>query len=179
MWSTPGLLWGSDEGTGLGCILKPLCCTCRADAPVIGHMWEWSMHEEFKIGYDDVTGKCKAIPQAKHDFKKPLRLRFEINEEALETMQDVISDVDDLIDDLDLVLIKHDAYSKGFIKTCKMSPDAYIQAALQLAYLWVGLGGGSFAPPAANVSRILISICDVGGVHNRTVASLARHTSRR
>lgn len=28
----------------------------------------------------------------------------------------------------------HDAYGKGFMKTCRVSPDAYIQMALQLAY---------------------------------------------
>ena len=28
----------------------------------------------------------------------------------------------------------HDAYGKGFMKTCRLSPDAYIQMALQLAY---------------------------------------------
>ena len=39
--------------------------------------------------------------------------------------------------DLDLHILKHDAYGKGFIKKCKMSPDAYIQIALQLAYFKV------------------------------------------
>ena len=41
-------------------------------------------------------------------------------------------------DDLDLHIFKHDMYGKGFIKTCKMSPDAYIQLALQLAHYKVG-----------------------------------------
>ena len=36
--------------------------------------------------------------------------------------------------DIDLHILKHDNYGKGFIKKCKMSPDAYIQAALQLAH---------------------------------------------
>ena len=37
-------------------------------------------------------------------------------------------------DDLDLVVSDHSKWGKGFIKTCKVSPDALVQAALQLAY---------------------------------------------
>ena len=41
---------------------------------------------------------------------------------------------DDMKADIDLHIMKHDNYGKGFIKTCKISPDAYIQIALQLAH---------------------------------------------
>ena len=37
-------------------------------------------------------------------------------------------------DDLDLAVSDHNIYGKGFIKTCKVSPDAFVQLALQLAY---------------------------------------------
>lgn len=39
-----------------------------------------------------------------------------------------------LLNDVDLHLLVHDAYGKGFMKSCKMGPDAYIQIVLQLAY---------------------------------------------
>merc|ERR550539_422423 len=39
-----------------------------------------------------------------------------------------------LISDLHLHILRHDAHGKGFMKKCKLSPDAYIQMAMQLAY---------------------------------------------
>ena len=38
------------------------------------------------------------------------------------------------IDDLDLHILQHTEFGKGDIKKCKISPDAFIQMALQLAY---------------------------------------------
>ena len=45
-----------------------------------------------------------------------------------------LSGAQELISDVDLHLRMHDHYGKGFIKRCKISPDAYVQMALQLAY---------------------------------------------
>ena len=39
-----------------------------------------------------------------------------------------------LADDLELHILHHNHFGKGFMKQCKLSPDAYIQMALQLAY---------------------------------------------
>ncbi len=36
--------------------------------------------------------------------------------------------------DVDLHVYVQDSYGKGFMKKCKLSPDAYIQMALQLAH---------------------------------------------
>lgn len=42
------------------------------------------------------------------------------------------------IEDLDFYVYRFKSYGKNFIKSCKVSPDVYIQLALQLAYYkWV------------------------------------------
>ena len=46
------------------------------------------------------------------------------------------------IADLDLQVLAHTAFGKGVMKKFKISPDAYIQMALQLAYYRVRLGQG-------------------------------------
>jgi carnitine O-palmitoyltransferase 1 len=38
-----------------------------------------------------------------------------------------------LLNDVDLRIYMHTAYGKGFMKDCRISPDAYLQMALQLA----------------------------------------------
>lgn len=39
-----------------------------------------------------------------------------------------------MFQDVDLRILVHDAYGKGLMKKCRLSPDAFIQMALQLAY---------------------------------------------
>ena len=39
-----------------------------------------------------------------------------------------------LLNEVDLHIMIHDSFGKGFVKKCKTSPDAFIQMALQLAY---------------------------------------------
>lgn len=71
------------------------------------------------------------------EFQPPLpqRMSWDLNNEACLT---AISDADvaaqKLLEDLQLRIYVHDNYGKGFMKTSRVSPDAYIQMALQLAY---------------------------------------------
>ena len=51
-----------------------------------------------------------------------------------EVIESSLSVAQELMNDVDLHLLMHDRYGKGFIKQCKISPDAYLQMALQLAY---------------------------------------------
>ena len=51
-----------------------------------------------------------------------------------EVIERCLSSAQELINDIDLHVVIHDRYGKAFIKRCNISPDAYIQMALQLAY---------------------------------------------
>ena len=70
-----------------------------ADAPVAAHMWEWMLSAEFNgPGYDDVTGFNKAIPQEPVKMAPPLRLRFNIKDEARSMMDLALANAKRLID---------------------------------------------------------------------------------
>lgn len=50
-----------------------------------------------------------------------------------------------IISEVDLQVCYHADYGKNFIKKCKVSPDAYVQMVLQLAYFRVKKLSFSFA----------------------------------
>ena len=64
----------------------------------------------------------------------PIRLQWNIVKDCQDAINESLSVCTDLITDVDLQILKFDVYGKGFMKKCKVSPDAYIQMALQLAY---------------------------------------------
>jgi len=77
-------------------------------------------------------GHCLGTP----DFipPSPIRLKFEIPRPCIEQIEDSYQVALSLLNDVDLRLLVHSAFGKGLIKKCRISPDAFIQMALQLAY---------------------------------------------
>lgn len=103
-----------------------------ADAPVISHAWEWATTEDLGVlGYTE-AGHTKGMIAA--NPTPPQRLRFELHEECLDEIAHSYSVAKELCDDVDLCVLMFQDYGKGFMKSCKVSPDAYIQLAFQLAY---------------------------------------------
>ncbi|XP_077993056.1 carnitine O-palmitoyltransferase 1, muscle isoform-like isoform X2 [Glandiceps talaboti] len=105
------------------------------DAPVVGHILEHAMSEDVLAGKYDPNGYC--IPFADYAqaaVRSPMLLQWEVSEPLAEHIDRAYAFTQKNNDDLDLCIINHDDYGKGFVKKCKVSPDAYIQLALQLAY---------------------------------------------
>lgn len=76
--------------------------------------------------------------QAQQHLPPPERLEWDIAPEISQRMFLAAKSVDKRIADLDFFVYRYRGYGKSFIKSCKVSPDAYIQLALQLAYYkWI------------------------------------------
>lgn len=102
---------------------------------MVAHLLESALANEFaSIGYDASTGGNKAVPQLATTPKPPMRLRWNFTEEGTEIVRQAVKDARAFIEQLDHRLYIYKEYSKGFIKKVKLSPDGWLQMALQLAY---------------------------------------------
>ena len=105
-----------------------------ADAPVLAHYWEFTLGYDYcHLGYDDF-GRCTKGPDDFSSVGGVQRLKWKINDALHTDLLDAQKNAVKILSDVDLRLLMHNAYGKGFIKRLKVSPDAYIQMALQLAY---------------------------------------------
>lgn len=105
-----------------------------ADAPVLAHYWESLLcYDYVHLGYDDY-GRCTKGPDDFSSIGGVQRLRWKISDDLHVDLLDAQKNAVKILSDVDLRLLMHDSYGKGFIKRLRVSPDAYIQMALQLAY---------------------------------------------
>ncbi|XP_011299301.1 carnitine O-palmitoyltransferase 1, liver isoform isoform X2 [Fopius arisanus] len=102
-----------------------------ADAPVMGAMWEHIIASDItEPGYTEDNHTIGTL-----EFELvPSRLQWELSSECIQVIENAVQAANNLLNDVDLRIYQHDNYGKGFMKKCSMSPDAYIQMALQLAY---------------------------------------------
>nr|XP_008201281.1 PREDICTED: choline O-acetyltransferase [Tribolium castaneum] len=64
----------------------------------------------------------------------PERLEWTLDDKDFSRIEEAALSIDNLVKDLDFQVFRYTNYGKDFIKSCKVSPDVYIQLALQLAY---------------------------------------------
>ncbi|KAB7497317.1 Choline O-acetyltransferase [Armadillidium nasatum] len=78
---------------------------------------------------DDEEGKSSYAP-----FPPPSHLEWRVTPVIMKRLQESAENVDRLVDDLDFRILRYIAYGRNFIKKGKVSPDAFIQMSLQLAF---------------------------------------------
>ncbi|XP_060884043.1 carnitine O-palmitoyltransferase 1, liver isoform-like isoform X1 [Labrus mixtus] len=103
-----------------------------ADAPVLAHLWETTLATDcFQLGYN-TEGHCKG--EVDTSLSRPQKLNWEIPPECEEQISQSMEVAQALADDVDFHVFVFRDFGKGKIKRCKVSPDAFIQMAIQLAY---------------------------------------------
>nr|XP_055184866.1 carnitine O-palmitoyltransferase 1, muscle isoform isoform X1 [Nyctereutes procyonoides] len=103
-----------------------------ADAPIIGHLWEFVLGTEtFHLGYTE-TGHCQG--KANPALAAPQRLQWDIPEQCRAVIESSCQVAMALADDVELYCFQFLPFGKGLIKKCRTSPDAFVQIALQLAH---------------------------------------------
>ncbi|XP_047737833.1 carnitine O-palmitoyltransferase 1, liver isoform isoform X4 [Hyalella azteca] len=103
-----------------------------ADAAIASHMWEFIMVQDLLKPCYDESGNC--MGEARVNPLAPVKLRWSLSKECQAVIETSYKVAQALLNDVDLHLIMFDDYGKGFMKKKHLSPDAYIQMALQLAY---------------------------------------------
>lgn len=107
-----------------------------ADAPVVAHMWESCVADQLIAGLVyDRQGRCAATgPKATGRIRPPVLLEWQLSPRCRLAIGEAVARANEAVDDFDLVVFAFEDFGKGFIKQCQVSPDAFIQLALQLAY---------------------------------------------
>uniref|UniRef100_A0AAQ6A8I4 carnitine O-palmitoyltransferase n=1 Tax=Amphiprion ocellaris TaxID=80972 RepID=A0AAQ6A8I4_AMPOC len=99
-----------------------------ADAPTVAHLWEYTLATDaFHLGYTE-DGHCKG--EVDRSLPHPQRLVWDIPSEVCTSLAVAQA----LADDVDCHVFPFREFGKGRIKKCRISPDAFIQISLQLAY---------------------------------------------
>ncbi|XP_044760745.1 choline O-acetyltransferase [Coccinella septempunctata] len=88
-------------------------------------LWDYA---DSKMGENDVPASSIA------HLPPPERLEWNLTKEDYANMEEAAKFLDNLVKDLDFQVFRFNNYGKNFIKSCNVSPDVYIQLALQLAY---------------------------------------------
>ncbi|CAI9714907.1 carnitine O-acetyltransferase-like isoform X1 [Octopus vulgaris] len=66
--------------------------------------------------------------------QEPVKLKFNIGHDIQSAIETAKENIDSLIGDVDLTITDYTRFGKEFAKSMKLSPDALVQIALQLAY---------------------------------------------
>ncbi|XP_071460434.1 palmitoyl thioesterase CPT1C isoform X7 [Marmota flaviventris] len=103
-----------------------------ADCPISGHMWEFTLATEcFQLGYS-ADGHCKGHPDP--TLPQPQRLQWDLPEQVHLSISLALRGAETLSSNVDCHVFPFSHFGKSFIKRCHLSPDSFVQMALQLAH---------------------------------------------
>ncbi|KAK2832856.1 hypothetical protein Q5P01_016745 [Channa striata] len=103
-----------------------------ADAPTVAHLWEYTLATDaFQLGYTE-DGHCKG--EVDRSLPHPQRLVWDIPSEVQAQICRSLAVARALADEVDCHVFPFREFGKGQIKKLRISPDAFIQIGLQLAY---------------------------------------------
>ncbi|RLN51717.1 hypothetical protein BBJ29_009743 [Phytophthora kernoviae] len=107
-----------------------------ADAPVMAHAWEQVYTKQCYTKPYDNEGNTLVQSDAERTSKLPQCrvLQWDFSFGLDRAVLKSLVDAETAISDFDLKVISHTDYGKGLIKKFCVSPDAFLQMALQLAY---------------------------------------------
>eukprot|EP00163_Fabomonas_tropica_P007348 TRINITY_DN1707_c0_g1_i2.p1 TRINITY_DN1707_c0_g1~~TRINITY_DN1707_c0_g1_i2.p1 ORF type:complete len:673 (+),score=225.54 TRINITY_DN1707_c0_g1_i2:140-2158(+) len=97
-----------------------------ADAPIIAHCLDYAFISENGEVIDHSVARPLLAP--------PRQLKFDTDAQTEKAVSVALTEVTKLIQSVDLHILIFKEFGKGFIKSLGVSPDGFIQMALQLAY---------------------------------------------
>lgn len=105
-----------------------------AEGPPIANLMDHIMDYINKSAKDDVQAEHTDPRPPAVELSRPQRLMFNVDTEIKQEIEDAKIALESLVGDLEMTYFKFTGFGKNFIKSQKMSPDSFIQMAIQLAF---------------------------------------------
>ncbi|KAG8199407.1 hypothetical protein JTE90_000275 [Oedothorax gibbosus] len=84
------------------------------------------------VDYIQKTKGNKWLPST--EVTEPTKLRFKLSDDTMQDIKEAENELQTLVDDLEMSCFTYEPYGKDFIKSQRLSPDSYVQMAIQLAF---------------------------------------------
>ncbi|XP_069194964.1 carnitine O-acetyltransferase isoform X1 [Procambarus clarkii] len=104
-----------------------------AEGPPIANLMDHIM-DFIKSGRDVSEAHKNGTQPPAEELSRPQRLMFNIGPDIKQDIEDAKIALESLVGDLEMTCFKFSGFGKNFIKSQKLSPDSFLQMAIQLAF---------------------------------------------